>query len=203
MRVSTLLTVFALVVAGCATTPPTASEQSDICEIFDGRKSWYRAAARSEKRWGAPIELQMAIIRQESGFDKDARPPRGRRRALGLVRGRRPSSARGYSQALDGTWAEYQSETGNSGASRRDFNDSVDFIGWYVARTSRITGVSPQNARAQYLAYHEGPGGYVNGGWRSNSQLIGIANGVASTTAQYERQIQRCERRLKRRGLFG
>lgn len=189
--------------AACATTPPTANQQTDICEIFDGRKSWYRAAARVEERWGAPIELQMAIIKTESSFDRNAKPPRGRRRFFGIVRGERPSSALGYAQALDGTWDEYKSATGNGSASRTNFADSVDFIGWYIARSSRQLGISPANARVQYLAYHEGPGGYSQGRWRSDRALINIADRVSSDTRRFEGQLSRCERRLKRRGLFG
>ncbi|MEL7128329.1 MAG: hypothetical protein AAGK23_02185 [Pseudomonadota bacterium] len=199
-----LFVLFATIsVSACATTPPTSAEQSNICEIFDGRKSWYRASARAEKRWGAPIELQIAIIKTESNFDKDARPPRGRRKFFGLVRGDRPSSARGYAQALDGTWDEYKSATGNAGASRSDFSDSVDFVGWYVARSSRQAGIPLGSARSQYLAYHEGPGGFTRGTWRGNSRLISTADRVASDTNLFERQLQACERRLKRRGLFG
>lgn len=192
-----------LFLAACATAPPTASEQDNVCEIFDGRKSWYRAAARAEDRWGAPVAVQMAIIKQESGFDREARPARGDRRFLGLVRGRRPSSAYGYAQALDGTWDEYRNATGNRDADRKDFSDSVDFVGWYIARSSRLTGIAPGNARAQYLAYHEGPGGYSSGGWQSDRALIAVADRVAADAGRFERQLDGCERRLKRRGLFG
>ncbi len=200
-----LLSTFLLLtfLSACATTPPTSAEQSDICEIFSGRKSWYRAAAKTERRWGTPVTLQMAIIKTESNFNKDARPPRGRRRFLGLVRGRRPSTALGYTQALDGTWEEYKSSTGNRGASRKDFSDSVDFIGWYTARSARAAGIAITDARAQYLAYHEGPSGYTRGNWRSNAALIRVANRVAEDKARFDQQLPRCERRLKRRGLFG
>ena len=202
MKRMIFLSAFALL-AACATTPPTPAEQADICDIFDGRKSWYRAAAKAEKRWGTPIELQMAIIKTESNFDRDARPARGNRRLLGLRRGKRPSSARGYTQALDGTWEEYQNATGNSGADRRDFSDATDFIGWYTARSSRVVGISISNARAQYLAYHEGAGGYSRGTWRNKPALISTATRVEAETRQFTRQLNQCERRFKRRGLFG
>ncbi|MEM6899172.1 MAG: transglycosylase SLT domain-containing protein [Pseudomonadota bacterium] len=203
MRFVLFFLVSSFLLAACSTTPPTAAEQVDICDIFDNRKSWYRASARAERKWGVPVTLQMAIIKQESSFDKDARPPRGRRRFFGLARGRRPSSARGYAQALDSTWDEYQSSTGNRGASRSDFSDSVDFIGWYVSRAARQTGTSVNDARSQYLAYHEGPGGFSRGTWRGNSALIRTANGVASDTSRFQVQLNGCERRLKRRGIFG
>jgi len=51
----------------------------------------------------------MAIIRQESSFQADAQPPRSR--ILWIIPGPRPSSAYGYSQALDGTWDWYRQAT--------------------------------------------------------------------------------------------
>ncbi len=57
----------------------------------------------------------------------NARP--ARRLIFGLISGPRPSSAYGYSQALDGTWNDYLSENKKQFASRTDFSDSVDFIG--------------------------------------------------------------------------
>ena len=192
-----------LLLAGCSTTPPSASEQENICSIFDGRKSWYRAAAATEARWGTPVSLQMAIIKTESNFKRDARPPRGRRRFFGIAKGRRPSSARGFAQALDGTWDEYKASVNRSAASRDNFADASDFIGWYTARSARSAGIAIADARSQYLAYHEGAGGYTRGTWRGNARLIGIADRVAADTGRFQRQLGSCERRLKRRGIFG
>jgi len=203
MRFTNLFLVCLILLAGCTTTPPSASEQENICSIFDGRKSWYRAAEATNDRWGTPISLQMAIIKTESNFKRDARPPRGRRRFFGIAKGRRPSTARGYAQALDGTWDEYKSSTGRARASREVFADASDFIGWYTARSARSAGIAISDARSQYLAYHEGAGGYTRGTWRGNAQLLAIADRVAADTARFDRQLGRCERQLKRRGLFG
>lgn len=190
--------------ASCASTPPPrAEQQADICEIFDERKAWYRAAAKAEDRWGTPVSLQMAIIKAESNFDRNARPPRGRRRALGLRKGKRISTARGFTQALDSTWDEYTSSTGRRSAARNNFADATDFIGWYTSRSSRAANIGITNARAQYLAYHEGAGGFSRGTWRSKQWLIAVADRVAADTAKFDRQLNGCERRLKRRGLFG
>lgn len=189
--------------SACATAPPTSTEQANICDIFDGRKAWYRAAAKSQQTWGTPISLQMAIIKAESNFDRNAKPARGPRRNFGLSRGKRPSSARGYAQALDGTWEEYKVKTGNSTARRDNFADATDFIGWYTARTSRSANIGIGDARSQYLAYHEGAGGFKRGSWRSKQWLINVADRVAGDSARFQRQLNGCERRLKRRGLFG
>ena len=189
--------------AACATPQPTASEQANVCDIFDERKSWYRAAAKAEAQWGTSIPLQMAIIKAESSFDRNARPARGERRAFGLRKGKRPSSARGFSQALDGTWDEYKSLTGNTGAVRNNFADATDFIGWYTARSSRAANIGINDARSQYLAYHEGPGGFSRGTFRSKQWLINVADRVAADTVKFEQQLAGCERKLKRHGLFG
>ena len=192
-----------IVLAACATTPPGSSEQANICDIFDGRKAWYRAAAEAQNNWGTPVALQMAIIKAESNFIADARPPRGKRTGLGIRKGKRPSSARGFAQALDGTWDEYKSLTGNRSANRENFADATDFIGWYTARASRSANIRIDDARSQYLAYHEGPGGFSRGTWRSKQWLINVADRVASDTATFQRQLGRCEGNLKRRGIFG
>lgn len=202
MRIVAFTVLAVTFLAGCVTTPPNASEQTNICSIFDGRKSWYRAAASAQDRWGTPIALQMAIIKTESSFVRDARPPRGRRRFFGIAKGKRPSSARGFAQALDGTWDEYKASTGNPSANREVFADATDFVGWYTARSSRSAGIAITDARSQYLAYHEGAGGFTRGSWRGNSQLIAIADRVATDTGRFNRQLSSCERSLKRRGLF-
>ncbi|MEM0987154.1 MAG: transglycosylase SLT domain-containing protein [Pseudomonadota bacterium] len=197
MRSFTAALAAALLLTACESAPPTAAEQADICDIFDDRKAWYRAAARAEDQWGAPIALQMAILKAESSFDADARPKRGRT-FFGLLPGRRPSSAYGYAQAVDDTWAEFRRASGNRNAERDDIDDATEFVAWYVDRTSRSTGLARSDARNQYLAYHEGVGGYRRGSYRSKSWLISRADSVAATAACYDRQLERCERRLKR-----
>lgn len=200
---SALLTGLVCVLTACATTPPNADQQTDICQIFDDRKNWYRSAAKAQNTWGTSIPLQMAIIKAESSFDRNARPARGQRRTFGLRKGKRPSSARGFSQALDGTWDEYKTRTGNSNAARDNFADATDFIGWYTSRSARAAGIGINDARSQYLAYHEGPGGFTRGTWRSKQWLINVADRVATDTTKFGNQLARCEKKLKRRGLFG
>jgi hypothetical protein len=51
---------------GCATAPPQRPQ--DACAIFDEKPSWYRAARKAEAKWGTPVQVQLAIIRAESGF---------------------------------------------------------------------------------------------------------------------------------------
>ena len=84
----------------------------------------------------------MATFHQESRFVGNARPPHVY--ALGIIPMGRMSSAYGYSQALDGTWAEYRQETGNRLARRTDIRDASDFMGWYMTLSAeRKPGHSP------------------------------------------------------------
>ena len=105
----------------CATSPPSTTQ--DICKIFKEKKSWYRAAKKTEKRWKIPISVSMAFIKQESSFVADAKPPRTR--LLGFIPWKRKSSAKGYAQAIDGTWDLYIKERGGWFTERNDFEDAV------------------------------------------------------------------------------
>ena len=69
-----VLSLLALVVliTSCASKPP--QQQENICTIFKQKTSWYRLVNRSEEKWGAPIHVQMSILRQESAFQNRAKP---------------------------------------------------------------------------------------------------------------------------------
>ena len=177
------------VLAGCASASRPANVEN-ACAIFDDRPDWRRALERSEAKWGAPASVQLAIIWKESAFEADAQP--GRTYFLGIIPTGRRSSAYGYSQALDGTWEWYVRETGNSGADRDDFEDAADFIGWYMARTARVNGISMRDAYNQYLAYHEGHAGYRSGAWKGKRWLRRVASDVDRKAASYAAQMRRC-----------
>src|SRR5690606_7592879 len=88
-----------LQLVACSSAPP--QNTSNLCSMFEERRSWYKAAMRAEERWHVPISVTMAFIQQESGFAGRARPPR--RILLGFIPWSRPSNAFGYAQALEGT----------------------------------------------------------------------------------------------------
>jgi hypothetical protein len=136
----------------------------------------------------------MAIMKQESAFVADARPPRGW--FLGFIPLGRPSSAYGFSQALDGTWERYRQSTGKTGAARDDFGDAVDFMGWYANQSRIELGIPPSDAYRQYLAYHEGQAGYARGSFRRKPWLIDVARNVESTASRYQRQLRGCRPEL-------
>jgi hypothetical protein len=178
--------------AGCASSPP--DHPGDVCSIFEEKDDWYAAVRESQRRWGVPVPVQMAIINRESSFVDDARPPRVR--FLGFIPLWRPTSAYGYCQATDATWERYQGATDNGGADRDDFADAADFVGWYVHRSQVELGISPGDAYRQYLAYHEGQGGYRRGSYRSKPALLKAARQVADQARRYRGQLAGCRAAL-------
>ena len=188
LKINCLLYLFFFINA-CSSIP---SNTSNSCSIFDERYLWYKHAKKSEKKWGTPVYLQLAIIKMESGFDWLAKPPR--QKLFKIVPYKRPSSSFGYSQAVKGTWKQYKTETGNKFATRTRFKDSVDFIGWYTTKTEKILKVSKQDAFKQYVAYHEGWGNYKN--YKSNKKVINLAKRVEKQSNIYKKQLSDCKNTL-------
>jgi len=187
--------------AGCAARGPAPPpNQDNLCEIFREHPRWYDYARDSEREWGTPIATQMAFIQQESSFRSNVRPDR--KRLLGVVPWRRPSSAYGYAQAQDPVWGEYRADAGSLTARRTHMKYATDFIGWYNVRTQRMTGVSLQNAEHLYLAYHEGQGGYNRGTWRNKPGVQRSARQVAERADRYERQLSSCESEFRCRRFY-
>ncbi|MEZ5557218.1 MAG: hypothetical protein R3E86_01540 [Pseudomonadales bacterium] len=177
---------------GCTHTPPRAPD--DLCAIFHERPGWYRAALKTEKRWGVPAPVAMAFVHKESSYVAKARPPRGR--LLWVIPWRRPSSAYGYAQATDEAWHDYRAHTGRSFVDRDDFADALDFIGWYNHRSARKLGIATHDAYHLYVAYYEGPSGYASGKWRKDARVKGYASRVASRAQRYRAQLERCRDEL-------
>lgn len=171
-------------------------QPDDLCSIFDQRRSWYKAAKRSREEWGVPEALLLSVVRQESGFRARVRPPR--RRFLWIFPGSRPSSAFGYGQVVRSTWDGYRRDTGHGRAERDDFADVMHFIGWYGDQIHRQTGIAKDDAYHLYLAYHEGPTGFLRGSHRSKAWLLDTARRVATWTERYQRQYDGCREDLGR-----
>ena len=178
----------------CVTKPP--ENPDNICLIFKEKKSWYKAVIRSEKRWKIPPYVLMSFVYQESSFQADARPDR--EKILGFIPWFRPSTAVGYSQALTKTWEDYKDETGNTRASRKNFQDSADFIGWYASK-GYYQGFEKTDARSLYLAYHEGYTGFKKKTYRKKQWLIKVADRVQGRSTKYQKQYWGCAKELKRK----
>ncbi|MGD8616645.1 MAG: hypothetical protein PVI91_13430 [Gammaproteobacteria bacterium] len=185
------LAVVALALS-CSNHPPRNIR--DSCAIFHEKDGWYASARDSYEKWGVPVHVQLAIIYQESRFVHDAKPPR--RKLLWVIPWTRPSSAYGYGQIKDSTWDWYRDSTGSRWADRDDFDDVVDFIGWYGALSQRTLGISKGDAYNQYLAYHEGHGGYRRKTFRNKDWLVKVAQNVDRRAKAYSVQLARCESSL-------
>lgn len=162
----------------------------DACSIADQRPEYLNAFVDAERKWGVPVSVQMATVYQESKFVGNARTPR--KYFLGFIPMGRQSSAYGYAQALDGTWEEYQDKEGGNFAKRNDIADAADFMGWYMAGSSKSLGIPLSDAENQYLAYHEGRRGYANGSHLGKAWLIEVADEVGQRAERYAVQLQSC-----------
>ncbi len=193
-KFSFFLSLF-LITACASSGPPSTS--NDVCKIFKEKRSWYKAAKRTEDRWDIPVSVTMAIVKQESSFIAAAKP--GRTKLLGFIPWKRESSAKGFAQAIDGTWELYLKDRGGWFKSRNDFDDAVDFIGWYNSKTVNQLKIEKHNARGLYLAYHEGRGGYKKGSYRNKPWLLGVADKVQRQSDRYRLQYEKCKKKLGRR----
>ncbi len=181
-----------LLLAGCGQNFSAPRDLENACSIVSERPRYLTAMRATERKWGVPIHVQMATIHQESKFIGNARTPF--RYTLGVIPMGRQSSAYGYSQALDGTWEEYLTETRNRRARREDIRDATDFMGWYMNKSEETLGISKWDARNQYLAYHEGRAGYARGSYNAKPWLLTVADRVATRSEMYRAQLQACGR---------
>jgi len=180
-----------LLAASCGGGSGTAPRQLDnACSIVKERPEYVRAFKAAERRWGVPVHVQMATIYQESKFISNARTPF--RYAAGVIPIGRQSSAYGYSQALDGTWKEYVTQTGSRSARRDRIRDATDFMGWYMAESQDRLGIPMTDTRNQYLAYHEGRTGFARGSYRNKTWLMRVSNEVHARSFMYEAQLRDC-----------
>ena len=182
------LMLFLIILSGCVTD--RNFNQSNLCDIFQTNPQWKSYAEKTKDKWGVPVSLQLSFIKQESSFNRTARPPR--QKVLGLIPGLRPSSAYGYSQALDGTLEEYKQSTGNYNADRKKFADASDFIGWYVDGSYRLLKIEKTDVYNHYLAYHEGKGGFQKKSYNKKKWLLDVAKKVENQAKEYSDQIKKC-----------
>ena len=184
----------ACILGSCGLVPSgTAPRNLDnACSIVEQRPQYLRAFKATERRWGVPVNVQMAVIHQESRFKANAKTPM--RYILGIIPRGRQSSAYGYAQALDGTWEEYKKSTGRFMVRRSNIRDATDFMGWHMNNTRLQNGIPLSNAKNQYLAYHEGQSGYARGSYRKKAWLLSVANKVSRRASMYKTQLRRCNK---------
>ena len=83
-----LLLIIFLIISACSSIPKNTA---DGCSIFSERYLWYKHAKKTERKWGTPIHIQLAIIKMESDFDWLAKPKR--QKIFKVIPYKRPSSS--------------------------------------------------------------------------------------------------------------
>lgn len=166
---------------------PPPQSVTNACAIFKEYPQWLKDTKKAQEKWGIPVSTQLAIMQQESQFKAESRP------YVSKDSNKLASSATGYSQALRKTWNHYLAANNKVYGDPRNFADSADFIGWYAHEAHRDLGISVQNTRALYLAYHEGAGGYKSRGYLKHPWIQSVANKVDRQARVYQSQLSRCE----------
>lgn len=165
-----------------ASNPVPSNTHNNICAVLRSNPDWYLDAQRSAQRWGTPVAVQFAFVKQESSFNPHASPS--------------TTTAYGYSQALNGTWDDYVKSTGNYTGHRSNMKDSLDFIGWYNRNSFQRIGLKGNQVRDLYLAYHEGITGYSQGSHRKKQWLLDVATRVHNQAVQYDKQLRSCNNEI-------
>lgn len=187
-----LLAISVVFLSSCESMP---EKYNSVCELMDNKISWYKSLEKVEKNRGIDKSTILAFIKQESSFNAYAKTPI-KKVFFDLIPVGRDSSSYGFSQAKDVTWKWYQQKTGNFSADRDDFYDSSDFIAWYILQSKKMVNISTNDVYNQYLAYHEGQGGFKNGSYNSKPWLKKVAKKVAKTAKSYKSNLKACEKNL-------
>lgn len=193
------ISIISALLFSCVPPNPPQQEQN-ICDIFQQYPGWYWEAKATEQKWGIPVAVQMAIMYEESGFKATAEPWT-RVREHKVERWVRESSALGYCQALNDTWACYEKNTGED-QSREEFSAASNFIGWYANQIQQQLKISPTDAYNLYLAYHEGTGGYRAHSYWRKPWLIHIAHEVQARALTYQAQLDECADMIPKPTVF-
>jgi hypothetical protein len=186
-----LLLLILLSLSGCAIYQP--GNTNNICSIFRGETDWYEAAVDAKNKWKTSIPIMMAFIHQESRFVAHAEPERDW--FLWIIPLPRKSTAYGYAQAQDPVWNEYTAD-GHAFDVRDDFADAINFIGWYIHGSSKKLGIKKSDTYSQYLAYHEGRGGFSRKTYNKKPWLKQVAKKVTLQSKRYQAQLNTCKSQL-------
>lgn len=194
------LSIIALLLVQCACqhSLPT-SDINNACALFNEKFDWYRYHHKARREHGIPIWLQLSFVHMESRFNPTAVPIKEMKN--GVVT-KTLSSALGYAQALNGSWAEYTSARPSWKRSRTYYSDSIDFMGWYLHRCHLKAGVAKNDPYNMYLCYHEGISGYKKGSYKQKKAIIAYAKKTDLLARKYYKQLQQCESSLRWRHAY-
>lgn len=162
---------------------------NNICNVLDQHRSWNQSLENVEKNWGVEKNLVLAFIHQESRFQSNARPGKDAH-----IANNTPSNAYGFAQVKKETWEWYQFKVQNHHGVRDNFHDAIDFIGWYINVSTKRLNISKRDVLRQYLAYHEGHGGFERKTFIKKPWLIAVAKKVSRKAQTYKKQLRNCDR---------
>lgn len=140
-----LLLVISIIIISSCSEKTQVNDNMGACEILAQHSSWKKSLKTAQQNYNLPPAFAMAIIYQESRFNADAKS--------------KYSSAYGYAQAIDGTWKHFQQDV-KSNAKRNNFDDSVQFIGWYMSQLSKSLKLRMTDSKNLYMAYMLGATGF-------------------------------------------
>jgi hypothetical protein len=187
IKIFLMISLFSL--TGCVSYQSMETNyKKNACLMLTENYDWFVDLQKSKEKWGVPISIQLAFVKQESNFQYDARPytkKNGRKKLA--------SSALGYSQALKGTWKEYKTKTKSYGADRTDFTDAIDFMGWYNSKSMKDLKIKKIDAYSLYLAYHEGHYGFKKKTYNKKKWLKKVAKKVQQQALSYSKQLNYCQ----------
>lgn len=177
--------------SGCATPPQNIS---NACDMLREKKfffsSWETSLVKAEKKYRIPAYIILATIHVESSFQPYAKPRR--KKLLGFIPWKRLSTAYGYTQALDGTWAHYQKATNQPNASRTNFEDSVNFVAWFHNNSVKYNHISRFDTYNLYLNYYYGHGGYSKTQGKFSPAIKKAAQRAKDIATAYKKQLNSC-----------
>ena len=110
---------------GCVTAPP--KDQNNLCSIYRQYPAWYKDSVAMQERWGTPVHVAMAIMKQESSFVADALPPRAY--LLWVIPWGRVSPSYGYAQAQPPAWRDFENSMGIPGRATISLTPSCLSVG--------------------------------------------------------------------------
>lgn len=158
-------------------TQPNPALYNDACALLADRPHWRMALAEVKQRWHLDPWYILAFLHQESRFSPTVMSP---------------SKAYGYAQVKDESWDWYELKTGNTNGKRDRFDDAVDFIGFFATKNKERNGTALHDVKNQYLAYHEGMGGFERGSYLAKPWLLKVSDKVVDQAALYQAQLLEC-----------
>jgi hypothetical protein len=173
-----------LALSSCSENETKVDKSTGVCKIISQHSGWNKSLKKAQDNYNLSPAFAMAIIYQESNFDANASS--------------KYSSAHGYAQAINGTWKNFQKDV-KTNAKRNNFDDSVQFMGWYMSSLSKSLKLNMSDSTNLYMAYMLGATGfkrYRAGTFKNKNKIIEdkkIAAKVTSYAKIYESQFKKCK----------